>query len=65
VTAIIGLAHSLGMSVVAEGVETANQYRELTKLGSDFCQGFYFGRPMLAAKLDDFIRHRAQALSSP
>jgi diguanylate cyclase (GGDEF)-like protein len=56
VKAIIGLAHGLGMSVVAEGVETARQQDELTQLGSDECQGFYFAKPMSATLLDPLIR---------
>jgi EAL domain-containing protein (putative c-di-GMP-specific phosphodiesterase class I) len=51
-TAIIGLAHSLGMTVVAKGVETVDQQRTLSRLGSDFCQGFYFAPPMPAASVD-------------
>ncbi len=57
VSAVIGLAHGLGMKVVAEGVETAEQHRELRRLGCDFCQGFYFARPMPAARLETLIRH--------
>jgi diguanylate cyclase (GGDEF)-like protein len=57
VTAIIQLAHSLGMTVVSEGVETASQHHELTQLGSDSCQGFYFARPMPATSLTTFIQH--------
>jgi diguanylate cyclase (GGDEF)-like protein len=38
VTAIIRLAHGLGMTVVAEGVETDQQHQEVTRLGSDRCQ---------------------------
>jgi diguanylate cyclase (GGDEF)-like protein len=55
VAAIIGLAHSVGMSVVCEGVETAQQHEQVTQLGSDACQGFYFARPMRAAAVDAFI----------
>ena len=55
VAAIIGLAHALGMSVVAEGVETAAQHHQVTELGSDWCQGFYFARPMLGAGVDALI----------
>lgn len=58
VTAIIGLGHSLGMTVVCEGVETAEQHAELTKLGSDCCQGFYFARPMSATRLPHFLQHQ-------
>jgi EAL domain-containing protein (putative c-di-GMP-specific phosphodiesterase class I) len=64
VTAIIQLAHGLGMTVVAEGVETAQQRRELTRLGSDSCQGFYFAKPMPATSLDALIQHQAYG-SSP
>jgi len=55
VSAIIGLAHGLRMTVVAEGVETAQQHNELTQLGSELCQGFYFARPMLAKLLGPLI----------
>lgn len=56
VTAVIQLAHGLGMTVVAEGVETALQQRKLTDLGCDACQGFYFARPMSASGVDALIR---------
>ena len=58
-TAILQLAHGLGMAVVSEGVETAEQQRELRRLGSDFCQGFYFAHPMPALSLDSLIRDQA------
>jgi diguanylate cyclase (GGDEF)-like protein len=64
VTAIIQLAHSLGMSVVSEGVETIEQSDEVTRLGSDRSQGFYFARPMLASSLDALFQESADA-SSP
>lgn len=59
VAAIIGLAHGLGMTVVAEGVETVEQRRAVTKLGCEFCQGFYFAKPMSTTLLEDLIRTRA------
>jgi diguanylate cyclase (GGDEF)-like protein/PAS domain S-box-containing protein len=46
VRAIITLAHSLGMSVVAEGVETRGQLDALTALRCNAAQGFYFARPL-------------------
>jgi diguanylate cyclase (GGDEF)-like protein len=55
VTAIIGLAHNLGMTVVSEGIETAHQYRALVQLGSDLCQGFYFARPMAADSIEALV----------
>jgi diguanylate cyclase (GGDEF)-like protein/PAS domain S-box-containing protein len=46
VTAIIGLAHNLGIEVVAEGVETHDQLTLLRALGCEFVQGFLTGRPL-------------------
>jgi diguanylate cyclase (GGDEF)-like protein len=45
VSKTIELAHILDLDVVCEGVETKEQHRAVAALGSDFCQGFYFGRP--------------------
>jgi diguanylate cyclase (GGDEF)-like protein len=58
VAAFIALAHNLGMTVVSEGVETAEQHHELSRLGCDSCQGFYFARPMPASSLDTLIQDR-------
>lgn len=45
VQTIIGMAGSLGIEVIAEGVETEAQWRELEALGCRLFQGYYFGRP--------------------
>ncbi len=47
----IGLAHSLGRTVVAEGVETAKQLAMLRRMGCDAAQGYYLARPMEAAQI--------------
>ena len=46
---VIALGHGLGMTVVAEGVETAEQWELLGTLGADVAQGFLVARPMPAA----------------
>jgi EAL domain-containing protein (putative c-di-GMP-specific phosphodiesterase class I) len=46
VTAIIAMAHSLNIKVVAEGVETEQQLQFLRSRGCDEYQGYYFSRPM-------------------
>src|SRR5688500_5363125 len=49
VRGIIGLAHALGMDVVAEGVETAEQATALRSLGCEYAQGFYYSRAVDSA----------------
>lgn len=46
VNAIIGLAKSIGLTVIAEGVETAEQYDILSKQSCDYVQGYYLHRPL-------------------
>ena len=43
---IIGMAHSLGMDVITEGVETEQQLRALSEMGCNFFQGYFFSRPI-------------------
>ncbi|MFZ4874165.1 putative bifunctional diguanylate cyclase/phosphodiesterase [Janthinobacterium sp. Mn2066] len=58
VTAIIAMAHSLNLKVVAEGVETLRQVEFLRKAGCDNAQGFFFARPMTAAQLTALLLER-------
>lgn len=51
VRAIVQMARSLNMRVVAEGVETAAQRDELVRLGCDELQGYFFAKPMTATML--------------
>jgi EAL domain-containing protein (putative c-di-GMP-specific phosphodiesterase class I) len=55
---IISLAKSVGLSVVAEGVETKGQLALLKSLGCGFAQGYLLGKPMLAT--DTVAALRAQ-----
>ena len=57
-TAIIAMAHGLGLSVVAEGVETEQQLQFLRAAQCDIMQGFYFARPMPADQITAFLRKR-------
>ena len=56
VRTIIELARVMGMDVVAEGVETREQYRLLRQLGCRFGQGFLFARPMSALAITQLLR---------
>lgn len=54
VNTIIAMAHSLGLTVVAEGVETKEQLKLLDELDCDLVQGYYFSKPINARQLIDF-----------
>ncbi len=56
VHAMIGVAYGLGLSVVAEGVETEGQRDALLTAGCSLMQGFLFARPQPACDLEEFLR---------
>ncbi len=56
--AIVTMAHELGMTVIAEGVETAQQRELLAAIGCDQGQGFFFARPMPAEALESLLRQQ-------
>lgn len=56
VTAVIDLAHALGLTVVAEGVERPEQLSTLKALGCDMVQGFLLGRPLTEAQATTLVR---------
>jgi diguanylate cyclase (GGDEF)-like protein len=62
-TAIIAMAHSLGLTVVAEGVETLGQLEFLRRAGCDIMQGFYFARPMPGEELTALLRRQQEAVA--
>jgi len=60
VRATIGLAHELGINVVAEGVETAGQRDFLIAAGCKFAQGYYFGEPVSASTATKMLHQNLQ-----
>jgi EAL domain-containing protein (putative c-di-GMP-specific phosphodiesterase class I) len=65
VRTIIELARVLGMDVVAEGIETLEQYRLLRQMGCRLGQGFLFARPMTAKALTRLLRLPGRVLPDP
>ncbi len=59
VSAIIVLAHGLGLDVVAEGVETEEQRKFLRLLRCDHMQGYLFSEPVPKAKIEEMLRSGA------
>ena len=58
VASSIALAHSLGLRMVAEGVETHSVYTALARLGCDQAQGYFISKPVAAAQLEHWLYHR-------
>jgi len=56
--AIVSMAHALGMSVVAEGVETAEQLKMLQEMQCNEVQGYYISRPLPASQMAAFLERR-------
>lgn len=52
---VIALGHRINAKIVAEGVETQEQYEYLLKNGCDKIQGYYFSKPVLAEEIVDFF----------
>ena len=63
VTSTIELAHSMGLKVVAEGVEEPAAWNLLRRLGCDFAQGYLISPPLPAAEVPGFLRQATQLLT--
>jgi EAL domain-containing protein (putative c-di-GMP-specific phosphodiesterase class I) len=53
--AVTNLAHVLLLPVTAEGVETRHQHDQVSAIGCELAQGFYFAHPMPAAAIDQLL----------
>lgn len=58
VRSMVNISHEMGYRVVAEGVETGEQYRFLEKCGCDEVQGYFFARPLSADQFVHWLRER-------
>ncbi len=62
--AVVKLAHALGMTVIAEGIETLEQHLKVSALGCDASQGFYYARPMTANSAETLFQPRMDGSTS-
>jgi EAL domain-containing protein (putative c-di-GMP-specific phosphodiesterase class I) len=60
VAAIVAMARALGLTTVAEGIETERQERRLEVLGCDVAQGYLYARPMPASEVPAALRRLGQ-----
>lgn len=58
---VVGIAHGLGMRVLAEGVETSEQLAHLKDLGCDVAQGHLFSRPLPEEEAAKFLREASES----
>ncbi len=65
VTAIINMAHTLGLRVVAEGIETENELKFIKSCGCDEGQGYYFSRPQNPSMFAKFLLNERTAPKIP
>ncbi|MBC8211436.1 MAG: EAL domain-containing protein [Gammaproteobacteria bacterium] len=65
VEAIIVMSHKLGLKVIAEGIETEQQFSLLSSIDCDFCQGYYFSRPLPQDEFDRLLSRQLSADPSP
>jgi diguanylate cyclase (GGDEF)-like protein/PAS domain S-box-containing protein len=63
--AVIGLAHSMKLEVIAEGVENLDQLNILMDKDCDAIQGFYFSHPLPASEMTEFLRETGGLITTP
>jgi EAL domain-containing protein (putative c-di-GMP-specific phosphodiesterase class I) len=65
IRAVVSLAHGLGITVVAEGIETDEQARRLRELGCDMGQGYAWAHPADQLRVGQFVARRLDQRRSP
>jgi EAL domain-containing protein (putative c-di-GMP-specific phosphodiesterase class I) len=60
---IINMIHSIGCSIVAEGVETEAQANYFKECGIEFLQGFYFSRPLSSELILEYVEQNDETHS--
>ncbi|WP_432460013.1 MULTISPECIES: EAL domain-containing protein [unclassified Agarivorans] len=60
--AIIVMAHKLGIKVIAEGIETENQYQLLANEGCDYAQGYWFSKPLSQESFELLLKSSSRVL---
>jgi EAL domain-containing protein (putative c-di-GMP-specific phosphodiesterase class I) len=63
VRSVVELGHNLGLTIVAEGVETEQALATLEEVGCDVAQGYHLSRPITADAFNSWRAHRATALA--
>lgn len=63
VSAIIAMAHSLGLEVIAEGVEDGEHIQMLRKMKCDIVQGYFIARPMPAAEFEQLLASNSRNIA--
>jgi len=61
----VALAHALGLTVVAEGVESADDWEELTRLGCDRAQGYLLSPALPPSRLVGWLQQRRPSTALP
>jgi EAL domain-containing protein (putative c-di-GMP-specific phosphodiesterase class I) len=62
---IVALAQTLGLKVIAEGIETAEQRTFLASSGCHYYQGNFFSKPLPSHTFEQFVSYRSQLRTSP
>jgi EAL domain-containing protein (putative c-di-GMP-specific phosphodiesterase class I) len=65
VHAVANLSRNLGLTAIAEGIETAEQLAMLRAMGCPLGQGYFFSRPMAADKIADYLNRSASPVLAP